>query len=74
MRVVRISTTAFEEEDFFLMTTLSDDQIKDCLKPFLSDKKPENNDYDNEDLFRLLTYTYPNDKIEMHIEFDELNF
>lgn len=64
MRVVRINTTAFEEEDFYLLTTLNDSQIAEVIKP-ISDKN-------NEDLFRALTDRFPNDKINMFYEFDNL--
>lgn len=64
MRVVRINTTAFEEEDFYLLTTLNDSQIAEVIKPI--------SDMNNEDLFRALTDRFPNDKINMFYEFDNL--
>jgi hypothetical protein len=64
MRVVRINTTAFEEEDFYLLTTLDDSQIAEVIQPI--------SDMNNEDLFRELTLAYPNDKINMFYEFDLL--
>lgn len=73
MRVVRVSTTAFEEEDFFLLTTLNNEQISEALDIFLFNQRFGKNEYDNEDLFRLLTDRFPNDKIDMFHEFDTLN-
>lgn len=64
MRVVRINTTAFKEEDFYLLTTLNDSQIAEVIKPI--------SDMNNEDLFRALTDRFPNDKIDMFYEFDNL--
>ena len=73
MRVVRINTTAFEEEDFFLLTTLNNEQISEALDIFLFNQRFGKNEYDNEDLFRALTDRFPNDKIYMFHEFDTLN-
>lgn len=64
MRVVRINTTAFKEEDFYLLTTLNDSQIAEVIQPI--------SDMNNEDLFRELILAYPNDKINMFYEFDNL--
>ena len=64
MRVVRINTTAFKEEDFYLLTTLNNSQIAEVIKPI--------SDMNNEDLFRALTDRFPNDKINMFYEFDNL--
>ncbi len=64
MRIIRINTTAFKEEDFYLLTTLDDSQISEVIKPI--------SDMNNEDLFRALTDRFPNDKINMFYEFDLL--
>ena len=73
MRVIRVNTTAYSEEDFFLLTNLSDDQISECLDSIISDEREGNGEeYDNEDLFRALTYAYPNEKIEMFNDIETL--
>ncbi len=36
MRVIRINTTAFNEEDFYLLTTLNDDQIAEVIQPIVN--------------------------------------
>ncbi len=68
MRVVRINTTAFKEEDFFLLTTLSDEQITDVIQ----DVKKKYEEYYNDDLYKALIQRFPNDKINMFHEFDNL--
>lgn len=73
MRVVRVNTSAFEEEDFFLLTTLNNEQISEALDIFLFNQRFGKNEYDNEDLFKLLTDRFPNDKIDMFYEFDTIN-
>lgn len=69
MRVVRVNTTAFKEEDFFLLTTLSDEQITDVIQ----DVKKKYEEYYNDDLYKALIQRFPNDKINIFYEFDTLN-
>lgn len=69
MRVVRVNTTAFKEEDFFLLTTLSDEQITDVIQ----DVKKRYEEYYDDDLYKALIQRFPNDKINMFYEFDTLN-
>lgn len=64
MRVIRVNTTAYIEEDFYLLTTLDDNQIFEVIKPI--------SDMNNEDLFRALTLAYPNDKIDMYTDIETL--
>lgn len=70
MRLIRINTTAYSEEDFFLLTTLTDDQISDVLDKMIL--RFGDNSYDNDDLFRALTLTYPNKKIIMYNDIETL--
>jgi hypothetical protein len=72
MRVVRINTTAFEEEDFYLLTTLDDSQIAEVIQPIVNAERDGYEEFTNEDLFRALTDRFPNDKINMFYEFDNL--
>lgn len=72
MRVIRINTTAYSEEDFFLLTTLSDDQIVEILNVIIFKKRFSGIKYDNKDLFRALTFAYPNEKIIMYNEIETL--
>ena len=73
MRVVRVSTTAYREEDFYLKTTLDDSKIAEVIQPIINAERNGYEDYTNEDLFRALTDRFPNDKIDMFYEFDTLN-
>lgn len=72
MRVIRINTTAYSEEDFFLLTTLTDDQISDALEGIIFNERFGDDDYDNEELFRALTLAYPNEKVIMYNEIETL--
>ena len=76
MRIIRINTTAWEEEDFYLLTTLNDDQIIEVVKPIIQAERDNDDFYDNDTLLNALKDTYPNRHIEMYdisrIEFDKL--
>jgi len=69
MRVIRINTTAWEEEDFYLVTTLDDNQISDIIQPIVS----SSSEYDNETLVNALKKEYPFDFVSV-AEFDQLIF
>lgn len=72
MRVIRINTTAWAEEDFYLLTTLTDDQIIEVVKPIVQAERDGDECYDNETLVEVLKDLYPNEHVEMYIEFDKL--
>lgn len=72
MRVIRINTTAWEEEDFYLLTTLNDDQIIEVVKPIVQAERDGDECYDNETLVEVLKDIYPNEYVEMYVEFDKL--
>ena len=72
MRVIRINTTAWEEEDFYLLTTLTDDQIIEVVEPIVQAERDGDECYDNETLVEVLKDLYPNEHVEMYIEFDKL--
>lgn len=69
IRIVEVSTTAFEEENFILLTDLSDEQIEVVINPIV--EKERNADdidkddfyYDNEGLFNALQEAYPNNVV-----------
>ena len=69
MRVIKINTTAWEEEDFYLVTTLDNNQISDIIQPIVS----SSSEYDNETLINALKKEYPFDFISV-AEFDQLIF
>ena len=65
IRVVEINTTAFEEENFVLVTDLTDEQIEEVIRPIvLAERNATEDDddtfYDNESLFGALQEEYPN--------------
>ena len=71
LRIVEINTTAYVEEDFLLLTNLSDEQIQSIIAPIvLAERNQIENDdnvfYDNEVLFDVLEETYPDNFIELY--------
>jgi hypothetical protein len=74
MRVIRINTTAFEEEDFYLLTTLTDEQIAEVIQPIVNADRDGYEEYDNESIWRALTERFPLEFVEMYNEFETLEF
>jgi hypothetical protein len=74
MRVVRINTTAYFEEDFYLLTTLDDTQISEVIQPIINAERDGYEQYNNDMLLESLKDRFPVDYIDMYVEFDKLNF
>jgi len=74
MRVIRINTTAWEEEDFFLVTTLEDDQIAEVIQPIVNLERDGYEQYDNDILVQALKDRFPLEYIDSYTEFDKLKF
>lgn len=72
MRVVRINTTAYEEEDFFLMTDLADEQIEEVIAPIVELERNDESYYTNEELTDALIDKYPNNTIVMYTDFETI--
>ena len=72
MKVFRISTTAYKEEDFYLQTDLSEEDIVEVLTPIINAERDGYEVYDNESLFDALERRYPRSKIEMITDFDTI--
>ena len=73
IRVVEINTTAFEEENFILVTDLTDEQIQEVITPIvLAERNQIENDdnvfYDNETLVSALLEKYPNNLVSFYTD------
>jgi len=71
IRVVEINTTAFEEENFILVTDLTDEQIEEVIRPIVLAERNQIDDdndvfYDNETLVSELLAKYPNNLISFY--------
>ena len=72
IRVVEINTTAFEEENFVLVTDLTDEEIEEVIRPIvLAERNQIENDdvfYDNETLVGALLEKYPNNLVSFYTD------
>lgn len=68
MRIVKINTTAFSEEDFLLMTDLTDAQIQEVIAPMVKKERKGKEFYTNEDYFWALKEAFPQSTIDMYQE------
>ena len=59
MRVVEINTTAYDEENFLIITDLTDEEITVVLKPIIDKERDDFEYYDNLDLLDALIKAYP---------------
>jgi len=70
MNIFQINTTAYEEEDFFLLTDLQSDDIVEVINPIVNQSRDGYEDYDNEELVDKLRKRYPNNIVVIYTEFD----
>ena len=70
MKIFRVSTTAYKEEDFYLQTELAEEDIVVVITPIVNAERDGYEVYDNETLLDALTKRYPRKKIELYSEFD----
>jgi hypothetical protein len=76
MNVFRINTTAYEEEDFYLLTSLNEKQIAKVIKPIVQaerDSDIDENFYDNDMLTEALKNAYPKATVEMYQDFETIS-
>ena len=72
MRVIRVNTTAWSEEDFYLVTTLDDDQIIEVINPLVNAERDGEGEYDNDSLVEALKLRFPLEYVDCYTEFDEI--
>jgi hypothetical protein len=72
MNVFRINTTAYEEEDFFVLTDLTEQQIAEVVTPIVELERKEVQEYDNDMLVENLELAYPSAFIKVYTEFQTI--
>lgn len=72
MRVIRISTTAYKEEDFYIATTIEENDIVNILQPIIDLERNGGDTYYNETLVHALQNAFPLEYVKYHIEFDKV--
>jgi hypothetical protein len=73
MQVFRVNTTAYKEEDFYLLTELSEQDIVEVITPIVNAERDGYEEYDNEVLLDALKKRYPRKKIELYSEFETIS-
>jgi len=74
MNIYRINTSAWEEEDFFLLTTLSEQQIRLVIQPMVDIEREEDQVMFNDEYLESLRNAYPKEVINQYNEIETLNF
>jgi hypothetical protein len=74
MQVFKINTSAWGEEDFYLMTTLDEEQIKKIIQPMVDYERENDIMYDNEDYVNALEQRYPKATIKLYQNFELITF
>jgi len=68
MEIYQINTTAYKEEDFTLLTDLTEDQITEVINPLVMAERDGYEEYDNETLVEALQKRFPKNTIKMFPE------
>lgn len=63
LNLVQVNTTAYSEEDFLLLTNLTEAQIKKVINPIVKDERENEVPYENGDLVGALRKAYPSHTI-----------
>jgi hypothetical protein len=69
MRAIRIKTTSWPHEDFFLVTTLEDDQIAEVIQPIVNLSRDGYEKYDRRILVQALKDRFPLEYIDGYFRF-----
>lgn len=73
MNIFRINTTAFEEEDFYLLTDLREQDIIEVITPLVNQERDGYEEYDNDSLVYELKKRFPNAHIEFYQYFETIS-
>jgi hypothetical protein len=62
MRPFEINTTAYDEENFVILTDLNESQIKKVIEPIVNREREFGEEYTNDSLIDALLDAYPENK------------
>jgi hypothetical protein len=74
MRLVNINTTAFEEEDFLLLTDLNDDELYEVIMPMVNAERDGEDEYDNEMIYKTLSKRFPSNIVQIFENIETINY
>jgi hypothetical protein len=75
IRIVEVWQNSWQEENLLLLTTLTNDQIKEVLLPLLEEERNSEDGeviYANDDMASKLSETYPDEIVYLYSEPDYL--
>lgn len=74
MKIYKINTTAYEEEDFLLLTDLTEQDITEVVNPIVASERDGYEDYDNNTIISALRKRYPHNKIQLLDQIEQLTY
>lgn len=74
MKIYKVNTTAYEEEDFLLLTDLNEDDITEVIHPIVMAERDGYEDYDNETIISALRKRYPHNKVQLLDQIEQLTY
>jgi tRNA nucleotidyltransferase (CCA-adding enzyme) len=74
MQVYRINTSAWDEENFYVLTTINKSEIKSVIGPMVKKERDEDFIYDNDDYVYELKKAFPREDIRMYTEIETITF
>jgi hypothetical protein len=74
MNIFRINTSAWQEEDFYIMTSHTEAKIKKVIEPMVQYERENETMHDNEEYLIALQEKYPRSVIEMHQYIELIQF
>jgi hypothetical protein len=67
LNLFQVNTTAFDEEDFLLLTDLTEDQVVAVIEPIvLAEREKDEDSYDNDMLVEAINKAYPSAVARMY--------
>jgi hypothetical protein len=74
LNVFEIATSGWEEENFRLMTNLTEKQIRDVIKPMVDKEREDDIVLSNDDYVQALQDKYRNKIVVLFVDFELLEF
>jgi hypothetical protein len=74
LNVFEIATSGWEEENFRLMTNLTEKQIRDVIQPMVDKEREDDIVLSNDDYVQALQDKYKNKIVVLFVDFELLEF
>lgn len=70
MNIYEINTTAYDEENFFIQTTLSKKEIIKVIGPMVKKERDDGTMYANDEYVHAIAKAYPSAQVFFHESFE----